>query len=237
MTDSSFGRLGAVLAAPGRTFEAIDRRPTWVVALVVVILAAIGLGVAVHQRTDYRETMEHALAKSSAELSSSQIDRTVELQERFGALFAVLGGAVGAGFMVIVALIIWVILRLFGSEVDFRRCLSVYLYGSLPVVLMMLLAIPLVLSGGTLSFDQLATRNFLASNLAFLAPPDAGIAVRSALAGVDFFALWSVVLTAIGYRLVAKVSPAVAWGVVLLVWLVGLGLRVGLTVLSAGGAG
>ena len=41
---------------------------------------------------------------------------------------------------------------------------------------------------------------------------------------------------AIGYRRVGKVSPAVAWGVVLLVWLAGLGLRVGLTVLSAGGA-
>ena len=235
MSDSSFGRLVGVLGSPARTFEAIDRRPTWVVALVVVIVAAIGLGVAVHQRTDYRELMEHGLAKSNAELTGPQIDRVVDMQERFGAFFAVLGGTVGAGIMVVIALVLWVLLHLFGSEIDFQRSLAVLVHANMPSVLMMLIAIPLVLSGGTLSFEQLATRNFLASNLAFLAPADAGMAVRSALAGVDFFGLWSVLLMAIGYRRIGKVSPAVAWGVVLLVWVAGLALRVGVTVLSGGG--
>jgi membrane protein, antimicrobial resistance system len=234
-TDSSLGRLAAVLVSPGRTFEAIDRRPTWVAALALITLLAVGLGLAVHQRTDYREVIEHAMVKSTAEVSSSQLDRLVEFQQRFGAALAVFGGLVGAGLQVLIALAILVALHLFGSEIDFRRCLSVYLHGNMPAAVMMLLAIPLVLSGGTLGFDRLASRDFLASNLAFLAPAGAGMALRSALAGLDFFALWSMVLMAIGYRKVGKVSPAVAWGVMIAVFLLGLGLRVALTVLSAGG--
>lgn len=236
-TDSSLGRLAAVLVAPGGTFEAIDRRPTWVAALALIALLAIGLGVAVHQRTDYREVTERAMAKSTTEVSSSQLDRIVDFQQRFGAALAVFGGLVGAGLMVLIALVLLVGLHLLGSEIDFRRCLAVYLHANMPMVVMMALAIPVVLSGGTLGFDQLASRNFLASNLAVLAPAGAGLALRSALAGVDFFALWSVVLGAIGYRRVGKVSPAVAWGVVVVVFLLGLGLRVALTVLSSGGAG
>gem|GEM_PF-4868551 len=51
------------------------------------------------------------------------------------------------------------------------------------------------------------------------------------LVGVDFFALWSTVLLAIGYRIVARVSTALATGMAIVFFLLGLGLRVGMAVL------
>ena len=235
MSDSSFGRLLGVLVAPGRTFESIERRPTWAVALIVLLVLAVGIGLAVHFRTDYHEMTEHALAAKHVELSDAQIDRAVDFQQRFGTVISVFRGVFIAGIWVVVALILMVLLRMVGSEIDFRHCLSVYLYGNMPNAVMMLIAIPLILSGGTLPYEQLASGNLLASNLAFLAPAGASMAVRTALAAVDFFALWSVAITAFGYRKVGKVSPAAAWAVVLLIWVLGVGVRVGLAVMGSGG--
>jgi membrane protein, antimicrobial resistance system len=235
MNDSSFGRLLGVLVAPGRTFDSIERRPTWAVALIVIILLAIGLGIAVHARTDYRDMMQHAMAGKNVQMSDAQMDHIVDFQQRFGAVISVASGVVIAVVLVVVALILWVLLKLVGSEIDFRHCLSVYLYGGMPNAVMMLIAIPLILSGGTLAYEQIASRNFLASNLAFLAPAGASIVVRAALAAVDFFALWSVAITALGVRKVAKVSPAAAWGVVVLMWVLGVGVRVGLAAMQSGG--
>jgi membrane protein, antimicrobial resistance system len=235
MSDSSSSRLLGVLVAPGRTFESIERRPTWAVPLIVIIVLAIGLGVAVHARTDYRDMMQHAMAGKNVEMSDAQMDHIVDFQQRFGAVISVASGVVIAVVLVVVALVLWVLLKLVGSDIDFRRCLSVYLYGGMPNAVMMLIAIPLILSGGTLPYAQIASRNFLASNLAFLAPAGASIVVRSALAAVDFFALWSVAITAFGFRKVGKVSPALAWAVVVLVWVLGVGLRVGLAAMQAGG--
>jgi hypothetical protein len=41
--DSGFGRLIGVLVSPGKTFESIARRPTWLVPLLVLV--AVGAGV------------------------------------------------------------------------------------------------------------------------------------------------------------------------------------------------
>lgn len=57
--------------------------------------------------------------------------------------------------------------------------------------------------------------------------------LRSFLTGIDFFALWSVILLILGYRVVAKISTVTAGVVVTVFWL--LGLRVGFAWLGAGG--
>lgn len=235
MYDSGIGRLLGVLLAPGRTFESITRRPTWVAALVVMCVAVSVLGVAVHQRTDYRRLTEEALAQRDVDLEPAQLESSVELQQRIGGVAAAAGGAITAGVLAIIALLYMVGLRLAGSEIGFRHSFSVLLYAGVPMVLQALIAIPVVLAGGTLSLARLTHRDFLASNLAFLAPADAGPMAVAALTGLDFFALWSLVLSAIGYRLVGRVSPAVAWSLAIGIFLLGIGLRVGMAALASGG--
>jgi hypothetical protein len=234
VNDSSLARLAAVLVAPGRTFAAIAERPTWLLAMVVFVVSAIGLGWAAHTRTDYRDVMEQAMAGRGQQLEAAQLDRMVDFQERFGAVLSVAGGVVAAGVVALVAAVFLVVLRLLGSDLTYRQSLSAYLHGAMPVVLGMLIAVPVVLGGGTLSYEALTTRNFLASNLGALAPAEAGMVLKTALASVDFFALWSLVLWAIGFRVVGRVSPAAAWGTSILVFLLGVALRVGMTALSAG---
>ncbi len=52
LEDSSFGRLIGVLVSPGKTFQSIAARPTWGVALIVLLIAATASSVLISQRMD-----------------------------------------------------------------------------------------------------------------------------------------------------------------------------------------
>ena len=60
----------------------------------------------------------------------------------------------------------------------------------------------------------------LVSSLRALAPEDASTLTQTLLGSFDLFTIWTLVLLTIGYKVVAKVSTAVASGVVILFWLV-----------------
>ena len=62
-----------------------------------------------------------------------------------------------------------VILRLFGSEIDFRRSLSVSVHGMMPFLVATLLTLPVVLSRAELSLKDVQSARYLHSNLAAFA--------------------------------------------------------------------
>lgn len=239
MTDNSFSRLAGALFAPGKTFASIAQRPTWLVAWLVLVLCVTGLTLAMHERTDYREVVVRTLEAFGGvdQIPADQLEQRIEGRERFGGIGAPINGLFAGGIFCLLALIYWVAFKMFGSELTYKQSLATFVHAGLPGAIFMLLAIPVVLGGGDLSYEQLMTRDVLASNLGFLAPGDASIALKSLLMGIDFFALWSLVLAIIGYRIVARVSTGLAGGIAVTLFLIGLGLRVGLAVLFSGGSG
>lgn len=232
MEHSGFGRLITVLISPGKTFRSIAERPTWAVPLVVFVVLAVVLGYLVHQRTDYREVMEWTMAERGVEMGAEDMDRMVDIQEKFGGVGAVVGGVLVALISLFFALLYWVGLKLAGGELSYKTALSVSLYAGMPVAIQLLLSIVLLLPRQAIDPEQLASRNFLASNLAFLAPEEAGPALTNLLASFDFFAFWGLVLAIIGFRIAARVSTAAAAVVVIFLWLLGVGIRVGFAALS-----
>lgn len=234
---SALADLIGALTRPGDTFRRLRQDPRWGVALLLLVLASGALGWAVHQRTDYREmTVASLEARNQAgALDEGDLDRIVSFQERFGLALVGFQALVGGLVLVVIAAVFWVAFRLVGSDLSYRQSLATSVHGFLPGVLYATLATPVVLAGGELSYRQIVTRDLLASNLSFLAPGDAGVALRSLLTGLDFFSLWSAVLLAIGYRAVARVSTGLATAGVAVLWLAGLGLRVLMAWMSAGG--
>lgn len=224
MTDSNLGRLVGVLVAPERTFRSIRERPTWIAPLAVLLVLAVGLGFATNARTDFREVTERTFEARNMDLPEDRLDEVVAQQERFAGIGVWLSPMFVTLAFALAALYFWVGLKLVGSELTFHQSFATYLHGALPTAVMMLLAIPVVLAGVTLSYAELTTRSFLASNLAFLAP-EGELMVRALLAGVDFFVLWSTVLLAIGYRVVGRVSRTSAVTLVAIFFLLGLGFR------------
>ena len=126
------------------------------------------------------------------------------------------------------AVVSWLIFKLLGSEFSYRSALAVTVHASMPYVVSQLLSLPVILSRASLGFDDLKTGSFLQSNLAFLAPADAPTWQLAALASLDFFGLWGLVLSIIGYRAVSRLSTQAVAITMIVLWLVFVGIGVGL---------
>lgn len=231
----SLKRVAQVLWAPTETFRRIGERPTWAVALVVLLALGGIVGYLAVQRIDpgdqrdlMRETLEERGLRGD-ELERA-VDRGMEVNRKIAPWTPIFPVVFGTLAYLLIALLFWVAFRLAGGELGFPHSFSVALHGFVPQGLAALIAIPVVLGQESLDPEAAQRGSFLASNLGFLAPEEASRVVVSLLSSLDLFALWSVVLLTLGYSVVARVSKGVAAGVVVGAWLLWVAIKVGLAV-------
>ena len=226
MENSSFGRLIGALFSPGKTFRAIAERPTWGVALIVLAVLGAGLGILINARTDQRQMIEKQMAKFGQNMTEKQIDEAVERAEHPSPLLraiSVVGGLIGQAIgYLLPAFLLWVFFKLFGSEMNFKSSFSTYLHASVPLTIAILLSLPVILSRPSVQPADMLTGGLLASSPAFFLPAGTSPTVKAALTTFDVFNLWSLALCILGYRIVARVSTAVAASAVVVLWLLGI---------------
>lgn len=234
MQDSNLKKIVGVLVEPTKTFEAIARRPTWLPALLVLIALAAAVALLVVQHTDVGDFLRQSAAQSGKPIDAEQLDQSVAIAHRFAWIAALLGVVVvGPLTYLAAALVFWLAFKALGSDLDYRRSLSVSTHAFMPWSVQALLAILILyLSGGQLTDQQVQRGTLVASNLAAFAPPDTGPAMLTFLGSVDLFSLWSLVLLSIGFAVVAGVSRSKASGLVVSVWLFYLVLKTGFVAMS-----
>lgn len=224
---SSIALVGLALAAPRTAFAALARRPVFLLALVVLVLVgagAIRVGFWKVTGEDYVRGLEEAGQPVPPQFSDDP--------EKMMAI--VRGTALGAALLlqplVYLALggLFLVAFRLLGSEIDYRRSLSVTVHGMLPMVVAGLAGIAIALGRERISMTELQGGSLVLSNLGFLAGAEGSKVLRALLTSVDLFSAWSIVLLGMGYRIVARVSAGAALGTVGVLWLVGILIKVAL---------
>jgi len=224
MKDSSWGRLIGVLVAPGETFRSIAERPTWLPPLLVLALLGGAVSLVLQMRTDPEEMVRGQLEMVKVDMPQEQVDKMIEDAENrtTGAKVGLAAiGAVGQPLVyAVVAVLFWLGFRLFGSEMDYLRSLATALHGYMPLAVGSLINLPLMFTRETLTFEEAASGGVLVSSLKALAPEDASAVTGILLGSFDLFTIWTLVLLTIGYKAAAKVSTAVASGIVILFWLV-----------------
>jgi hypothetical protein len=235
MKDSSLGRLLGALLSPVETFRSIEARPTWVAPLLLLMLLGGTASFLVQMKIDPVEATRTQVERMKVDIPPEQVEKMIRDAENrttgTKAAFAVAGGLVQGVVLVIVAAIFLGALRLFGSEIDFVRSLSTTLHAYMPLAVAGLLNIPLLMGRETVTFDEATQGGVLLSSLAALAPEDASSMLKVLLGSVDLFTVWTVILLALGFRIVGRVSTAVASGIVILFWLIYIGGKLGLTAL------
>jgi hypothetical protein len=227
-TDSALGRLPGVLISPGKTFRAIAARPTWGIALIVLILCGAAVGLLAAPRTDFEDIIRQTTAKSGREVPQEQLDKQIEFMQKARTPMMVAGAFVAPILYCLLALLPWVALKLLGSDLDYRQSLSVVVHSFMPAVVSALLSIPVILSRPSWGYEDLRDNSYLASSLAAVAgTPDTPAPLYALLASLDFFSLWTLFLLILGYREVGKVSTAKAATTMIVLWLVFVGVKVG----------
>lgn len=228
MIDSSPARAVNVLFSPTQTFEAIRQRPTWLVALVILVLLGLVGSYLVTGKLDVEEVVRDSIADSGRQLSEDQLEQAIALQEKLLPVFAIAGPLVIFPVAcLLMALLFWVTLKLVGGEFSYKSSFATTVHGLMPNAISSLLTIPVAMSRGALSYEEVRSGSLLASNLAFFASEDTGNAMRTLLAGIDLFTIWSVILLVVGLAVAAGVSRAKAAAVVSSLWVVYLLFKVG----------
>ncbi|HEY0514118.1 MAG TPA: YIP1 family protein [Thermoanaerobaculia bacterium] len=235
LEDSSFGRVIGALVSPGRTFRSLAERPTWGVALAIILVVSTLVGVLANQRidpNDMRKMVQQRLEKSQGgQATPEQVDRAVEIGQKISAVTIWLIPIFVVLVYLIVAVLFWGAFRFFGgSDFSYKASFATAVHAFLPGMVAALLALPLILTRPHISIKE-AQGGVLASNLGAFAPDSMGPALRTLLSSLDFFSIWTLCLLVIGYRATARVSAATAAVTAVVLWAVYVGCRVGMAAL------
>lgn len=224
---SSLSTLTLVLTSPRQGFRAIAAKPVIALALCVLIVlavASVGVGMSKISGADYVRSLQDQ-GKTVPPQMVDNPDRMIRIIR-----WTSIGGALVFTplFYLAFAGLLLVGFRLAGSEIGYRKTLSVAVHGMLPLAIAALIGMAIALAREKISLEELQGGGLVLSNLGFLAHEGASKVLRALLTSVDLFSVWSIALLAVGYRIVAKVSSGAAWGTVLVIWIVGVALKVGM---------
>ena len=201
---SPIGRIIGVFFSPGPTFRDIATKPSWTVPMILMIVIWFGLCAALVTRVDWLDYNKQQIEKNK--FVASRLENMTEEQKA-----AIYEQGVGRAkaTQYIRGVIGWPLLILFSAAINFGAfkliagvrtsfgtAFAITTFAHLPMSLRELLAIPVTFFKDPQSIDP---QNFLASNPAAFLGDNAPIWQLVSLGSLDVFAIWAVILMAIGF--------------------------------------
>ena len=228
---SPFGRIIGVFFSPKSTFEDVVRKPSWLLPVALLTLLSIGVSLAINQRINWREYASQQIEKDprAADLSADDKERRIEMGAKISPVITYVFGALGPILLVLViTLILWGSYSLLAGistnfETSFAITSHAFLTGlvSSPLFILVLY----LRQPGTVDLQ-----NPIAANLGAFLPEDSAKWLLALGKNLDLFAIWSLVLLAIGFSAVnpKKLKGGTSYAVAFGVWGTYVLLRVGL---------
>ena len=199
-----FSRIVGVFFEPKKTFADIALRPSWLIPMILLILAGIGGTVVVSQRIGWERIMRQQTEGSSRmqQMTQEQKDQAVAMQMKFAPIgayaFVILGTPIST---VIVAAVLLGITAIMSAGLRFKQVFAVVTYSWLPrLIAAILTAVVMFLKNP----DDINIRNPLAFNVGAFMDPNSSSKFMYALASsVDLFSIWTILLMATGLKAAA----------------------------------
>ncbi len=193
-----WGRIIGVFISPRETFESIDRKPTWLVPFIIVVIASIilqllVLDIGIQDRLDTMRAQE--LPDERIEIARTQMAGPMRY--------------LGVAITPVAVPVIWAVLggiflftgnTIMGGEAKFKKVFSLIAWTSLIGVLSGICRTLLILARGSTKEVYLS--------LAFLLPPlekgESPSMIYRFLDRFDFFTIWSLILWAFGFAVIYR---------------------------------
>jgi hypothetical protein len=239
-------RLVGVLFSPGETFEDINRKPTWIAALIIAIVTAVALSLFYDWRVkpDYSQIVRQQM-KARAEKTGGQmppeeaVQQAVKISSVVNWVSAFIGPVIGVFFMAGVFALGLMFLQ---AKTTFKKILSVVCWTSCGVGLVG----AVVVAASVFIKDPASLKDvpwyyasrYAATNLAAALSSDASDVMKAIAGAVDVFTIWRLFLLVLGFTAVAgsrKITRGKVGGMVVGLWLVGVLIGVGFAAMGFGG--
>ncbi|HXN63711.1 MAG TPA: YIP1 family protein [Candidatus Acidoferrales bacterium] len=236
---SSFARIFGVLFSPGKTFEDIVRRPTWIVPLIILTILSIGVSSLLARKMDWRAYFQKMDAKQVStwdQMADDKKEQLIETQMKWTSPITSAIGVVGPLILVLIlTLVYWGAFNvLSGGGLKFSVPFAIVNYAQVPAMLGAILAIVVL---ALKPYGQVDPQTMTATNLAAFLPGNSAPWLTSLGASIDLFWIWCMILLAIGFSKAnpRKISKGNAAAIVFGLWLLWVLIKVGWAALSSGG--
>ncbi len=229
---SEAATLGNIFFDPVATFEDLGRKPRFLLAMLLIVLLISAFQIAFIEKVGMKKIVEARIEASAQarDLPADQKRQAVEQQS--GPLMKNITYGITPVFMVaalfIGGLLYWFGISAVGGKTTFLRGVSVWVYSSLPPTIIAMAANFIVLFIKSVDDIDLANsqQGLISANPTMFLDLKAYPALNTLVSAIDLFAIWGLILAAIGLRKVGKISSGAAWGVVLAISLFFLAIRV-----------
>jgi xanthosine utilization system XapX-like protein len=208
-----------IFFSPGRAFARIKERPAWILPLVIAVVFNMLIAYVSARYVDYdlvrQQTIERMQERNMSEeqlkQATEQLDKVFASPfVRYGAppVNALIISLIGVFFL---AVVYNVSLPLLGGTGDFKRMLAVVANASL-------IAVPSAVVRAALVMMKKSAE--VTTSLLLAAPGLKSGFLSVLLARIDVFAIWQLILMAIGLKVVFGLKASKAYLLVFAVWLV-----------------
>ncbi len=234
-TMNAFQRLFGIFFSPIKTFQDINRKPSFLLPLIIMVLVAVIATVFVMPKIDMEATLQYQMEKKDQEITDEQMEQITAIQSKVG---RIVGPIFQGGFVIVLVLIFaglyFAFLRIWKGGSTFSRVFAVTVFSFFVSILRQILGLIMALRLEDKSIMAQDANNLFASNLAaFLDWKETAPALYVAAAHIDIFNIWTIILAIFGLAAVSKLQLKQSAATVLIVWLIWILLMVGITSLTA----
>ena len=231
---SEIGTLANIFIEPGNTFKDLRRKPRFIFAAIIIAILSTGFVFSLQQKVgeeSIRRSITQQAEKNSqfAALSQEQKDSSIDLQMSIQKVLSYIAPLFVFIFFLIGGLFYWIGVKAMGGEASFLHTLSVWIYASFPPTVIAVIANFVILflrSAEDIEYIPASQRGLIKANPTMFFDGKEMPVLTTLISTIDLFAIWGLVLAAIGLKIVGKISTGSAWGIVLIFTLIGITARV-----------
>ncbi len=225
---SQAARLSGVFFEPKKTFADIAERPKWLAPLLIICLITLIYFVFYGQHIGWSTYLDQQMETNTAlqqrleRLSPEQRASAIRLQEKLVPIGFYAGSIIGVPvwFLISAGILMGLASGVMSAGITFKQIFAIQCYAALPTVILRVLAIVVMFLKSPGDFNVLNPVGF--NPAAYLDPVTTSKFVYSFLTGLDLFAIWALILAAIGIKAAAgkRITSGGACFVVILPWAV-----------------
>lgn len=218
-----FSRITGVFFDPKKTFEDIAKRPTWLIPVLLLIIAGLAVSVTISQRVGWERIVQQSMDTSSRaqQMTPEQRQQAVAMGVKIASIMAYTGVVfVPVIFVIMAGVLLGVASGIFSAGIRFKQVFAVVCYSSLTGLVSSVLTIVVLHLKNP---DEVNVQNALAFNpAAFMDQATSSKFLYSLATSLDLISFWTILLMATGLKAAAgkKLTFGSAVFAVVLPWAV-----------------
>jgi hypothetical protein len=217
-------RILNTYTAPTKTFEDLKRNAMFIAPILLMLVCGTLFSWTVGKRVGWEMVMQNNMKMAPAaqqermeQIPAEQKPRVMAQQLKFTQIISYAFPFIGLIILTVVSLVLWATFTFaVGKEITFGKSMAIVIYASLPGVLKALLATLMLWLKVP---EDFFIQNPIGTNIGhFLDINDTPRFLYSVATSLDLFMIWTLVLTAIGFSVIANVKRGTAYAVVFGWW-------------------